>query len=1234
MIDRTSSAKQSNGHLTVYPYSQAATQPRALNTTSSSSLYSEYESALAEPLLSVPAHMQLHHQATTRSSSTTTTSPDSTENNISPIGSLNPNSHPHTHAIERSRVAQILETLFQERQQRSPSPTLLLDTYTTLDSDADLDQGEQGYSPESNVSGVPDSNGFGTRMAPRRAVVEGVGGGEMEEGGRSGGHCESGGYDLGRCGYSPGLMMKREASKPMRQGLDESSGRDVAGPEFEPAQRQKGLDEGMILEPLAPKANAGGLEEILSSATEENSIFSRLSSPSRMTDAQNYSQLSLLPLESSSSSQGSVSHPAHPKPVIPLCFFRALLSYIDPEDYGRLRLVNHYWSDSVSLACVSSISSTTAPSPSEFPPSRQSDSGFGYLPTEILLQIYSYLAPVDFNAARHSCRAWMLASLDRSVLKCMLRRAGWWSAVVLAENARPIMSIEDEHRADVDDYGDGGIWNLSKRLARQSALGPAWTGHGLDSRDLGYCDFSIAPALIPAPLRPSLRSLFDLPHSNGSRMFSSTFNMSKNKARDVESIPQSGLRLITALDFSALGSTNAELTFRTPMPETIITVSVCGSYVVVARGCLVFIYRLNGGRKGDEKIPSVEPVSSLICPANVIATSMDTSHQRFAVAVLLEGRVGLVCDLRHEPGSANEHDPLQRPRTKSDASDDLPSSSYHRYRDQDRGRDPSRGGPIADHQIDVDVDANDSSGQWPGHYTRLKRQSIFSTANGRIVVPPRGPALGSSGSTSSSGHAHLTERFSHPPGRRSIYRSLCASDDPPLSVAICPQRRCVAFGCLAGIELHWVDALTGQDLNRWFPLTAPSDFLYFVPPRRGLDSNKKLRLISSKKAPVPGDADAASSSGSGRFFGVASPWGLGGLGPGAGGTASGFWGSRYGAGSIGGGVSATTTTVLPAQGIDHYGARPLSDGYHILFTDPATGLLCLGSDAPLGGPTKLLRQVFLVGPSEEAQEGKKSKAQTPAIYAAGADLEDGVRVAAVYGDAVWLFSVPGDIWGFVKTKGRGTERGWIGWTGVGAGANLDNSGDEAGCHGASRYTGSPVTPLYMQGKPFANMKNIVDLAVRNSSEGLTVWAFGATGPVGVWGVDDGGSEVVEDIRALADGRIFESYDRERGQRDGCGGGEDDVDGAADFDPTTVPMKEDVPADLIDGKSAVVVEAGLKDFDLDSNGDRSIDVQMIDFDLLTGRWKPVDLGPIIVDSEDLGFEVLEERGGLDLDKLKW
>lgn len=47
------------------------------------------------------------------------------------------------------------------------------------------------------------------------------------------------------------------------------------------------------------------------------------------------------------------------------------------------------------------------------------------MPTEIIQQIYLLLPPGDFNAARHSCRSWFVASLNRLLLMEMLRKGGW-----------------------------------------------------------------------------------------------------------------------------------------------------------------------------------------------------------------------------------------------------------------------------------------------------------------------------------------------------------------------------------------------------------------------------------------------------------------------------------------------------------------------------------------------------------------------------------------------------------------------------------------------------------------------------------------------------------------------------------------------------------------------------------------------------------------------------------------
>ncbi|KAM0801376.1 hypothetical protein BDR22DRAFT_804809, partial [Usnea florida] len=258
---------------------------------------------------------------------------------------------------------------------------------------------------------------------------------------------------------------------------------------------------------------------------------------------------------------------------------------------------------------------------------------------------------------------------------------------------------------------------------------------------------------------------------------------------------------------------------------------------------------------------------------------------------------------------------------------------------------------------------------------------------------------------------------------RSIYHNLCYAKDLPRSVAICPQRRCVAFGCSAGIELHWIDALTGQNLNRWFPLTAPSDFLYFLSLPPGADSGKKLRLLSSASHPRL----ASPITNAARYYGKQIFSGLG-----------------------------TTEYAWRGSGwCDHYRAVPISDGWNILFTDPISGELCLGEDAPRGaGLTGLIRRFIFSGPS------KLGAAVLPTIYNAGRELRWGVRVAAGYGEAIWLFVVPPDLF--------------------------------------FRDASAVEQPINIEGFKIGEMQGLMDLAVDSSGGDLTIWSFAGDGMAYVW----------------------------------------------------------------------------------------------------------------------------------------
>ncbi|KFA53462.1 hypothetical protein S40293_03468 [Stachybotrys chartarum IBT 40293] len=481
------------------------------------------------------------------------------------------------------------------------------------------------------------------------------------------------------------------------------------------------------------------------------------------------------------------------------------------------------------------------------------------LPTETLQQIYSLLSPIDFDAARHTCRSWFLTSLDRSLLAMILRRGGWWSSVVRILAHRDVVSCLNFNQESI----------MSKWLSRECKLA---NPRGGAFHEVGQTDFC---RLVPGATVASM---------NGAMIYS---------------------------------------------------VSQCGRYLMLLDFQHIYLYELNHTcprRRSRREMPLehrkglplglLRPVTQILCPRRVIACSMDTSAGRCSIAILMEGRQGIVRDLTA---------PAMRRCT--------PTTSFT---------------------------SNHGSSQNPALSAHLKSS-----------VPPCRDSR-------SFGTLQIED------GPRSVYRNICQLDDPPRSVAICPQRNCVAFGYF----------------NRWFPLSSPSDYLYFLPPRRGVDTAKKLRLISS-------------ASGMGEHF-------LRSLGEivhefssallDSGSSAIVSWMGRRRSDSPPGAQAALSSAALPtlipthrevgylewessspdgffrkvtAGSADHYRAIPLSDGYHILFTDPRSGSLCLGTDAPAGSLTRLLRKIWFRPPLN-------ASSPVPILYSAGADTSHGVRVVASF----------------------------------------------------------------------------------------------------------------------------------------------------------------------------------------------------------------------------------------------
>jgi hypothetical protein len=183
------------------------------------------------------------------------------------------------------------------------------------------------------------------------------------------------------------------------------------------------------------------------------------------------------------------------------------------------------------------------------------------------------------------------------------------------------------------------------------------------------------------------------------------------------------------------------------------TVSLCGRYLIATVDQLAYVYELNHvcqpgrsawsiplRRRQGMSLGFMRPVASIICPRRILCSSMDTSSGRNSVAFLMEGRVGMVCEITSD-----------------------------------------------------------------GDFAQGLSSAVAYTAG--LSRPDSAPNLKDKGPTISKKSCICQERSPlEPPlveiGERSVYRNVCTANDPPRSVAICPQRNCVAFGCAAGIELH------------------------------------------------------------------------------------------------------------------------------------------------------------------------------------------------------------------------------------------------------------------------------------------------------------------------------------------------------------------------------------------------------------------------------------------------
>ena len=230
------------------------------------------------------------------------------------------------------------------------------------------------------------------------------------------------------------------------------------------------------------------------------------------------------------------------------------------------------------------------------------------------------------------------------------------------------------------------------------------------------------------------------------------------------------------------------------------------------------------------------------------------------------------------------------------------------------------------------------------------------------------------------------------------------------------------------------------------------------------------------------------------------------------------WGAGVGMGFGYGGWRDTED--FGRESTDNYRSIPLSNGYHVLFTDQASQKLCLGMDAPSVGVNRMAKKVIFEGP----------RGIIPTVYAVGRDLSWGVRVAAGYGDEVWLFTVPADIF---LCEGNGDGEPWIEQyvphdklvhaRGMRAAKAL--LVDRPVVASVSERDGSEdagsIWPITVPGIRIATVPGLSEIAVNSRPASFTIWAFASDGIARAWQMRGGEPKDVKAATVLRDGSTIE-----------------------------------------------------------------------------------------------------------------
>ncbi|CAI7672593.1 unnamed protein product [Penicillium bialowiezense] len=329
-----------------------------------------------------------------------------------------------------------------------------------------------------------------------------------------------------------------------------------------------------------------------------------------------------------------------------------------------------------------------------------------------------------------------------------------------------------------------------------------------------------------------------------------------------------------------------------------------------------------------------------------------------------------------------------------------------------------------------------------------------------------------------------------------LFHNICSEENPPRTVAICPGQDLVAFGCASGIEIHSVNNPKRTSPRKHFTIPQPSEILHFLPSSP--ESPSELRLVSSLSGPGHHECTCPPSSPKHQFHFLADV-------------------QSYSRRRI---PHTPSRSFVRATHCHHYHAVPLDDGFHMTFIEPRTNLLCIGSDAPIGGPTSLTRAIVCIPPFTNPVTSADDQINPlPTVFAAASDLTWGLRVVAVYGNRLVLYSVPADVFDLVRRERERQINGVMGDSDVARDWYADADRRDADLESLDVFRSAAMMwPFQVYGKEIGTVEDAVELSVQCAEGGVRVWAFGSSGKAEVYDIDTGDVRV-RNFGSGADGAL-------------------------------------------------------------------------------------------------------------------